>query len=71
MPSPSLVRPRSRDRDFIAHLRGLSREARLAEYRAGLMGRHQLTLWATHFPEEVPLVNGELPWIALAAADLD
>jgi hypothetical protein len=71
MPSLTIAVPRCSDRDFLLHFSGLTRERRLAEYRAGLLTRHQLSLWATHFPEEVPLVNGELPWISLALADLD
>jgi hypothetical protein len=71
MPSPTLAVPRSSDRDFLSDLSGLTRECRLANYRAGLYTRHQLSLWATNFPEEVPFVNGELPWIALGLADLD
>jgi hypothetical protein len=38
---------------------------RLAAYEAGEMGREELSVWAALWPEEVPLVNGELPWIAL------
>ena len=71
MRSPTIAIPRCRDRDFLAHISGLTRERRLADYLAGLFTRHQLSLWATHFPDEVPLVNGELPWIALALADVD
>ena len=71
MPSPTIALPRSRDRVFLTHLAGLTREGRLAEYRAGLYTRHQLSLWATKFPEEVPLLNGELEWIAIGLADLD
>jgi hypothetical protein len=26
------------------------------------------TVWATHYPDEVPLVNGEPEWIALRLA---
>jgi hypothetical protein len=66
--SVSLPRP---DRDFLIHLSGLTPELRLARYRAGLFSRHQLSVWATRYPDEVPLVNGELPWIALRLADLD
>jgi hypothetical protein len=71
MPSPTLAVPRSSDRDFLIHLAGLTPERRLAGYQAGLLTRHQLSLWATHFPDEIPLVNGELPWIALGLADID
>jgi hypothetical protein len=71
MPTSTIAVPRSSDRDFLSVLSGLTRERRLANYRAGLYTRHQLSLWATNFPEEVPLVNGELPWIALGLADID
>jgi hypothetical protein len=71
MLSPTLAVRRYSDRDFLAHLSALTRERRLADYRAGLYTRHQLSLWATNIPEEVPLVNGELPWIALGLADID
>ena len=71
MPCPTIAVPRSSDREFLLNLAALTRERRLAEYRAGLFSRHQLSLWATQYPQEVPLVNGELPWIALGLADLD
>jgi hypothetical protein len=71
MPSTTTELPCSSDRDFLSHLAGLTPERRLAEYQAGLFTRHQLSLWATHFSDEVPLVNGELPWISLGLADLD
>ena len=32
---------------------------------------HQRAVWAAHFPEEVPLLNGEHKWITLTSADLD
>lgn len=44
---------------------------RLAAYEHGGMTRHELDTWASLFPEEVPLLNGELPWIAASLADLD
>ncbi len=28
-------------------------------------------VWAGHYPEEVPLINGEVEWIALRLADRD
>jgi hypothetical protein len=68
-PTPTVSGPA--EREFLGYLAGLSPAGRLRDYRAGLFTRHQLTLWARHYPEEVPLVNGELPWIALALADLD
>jgi len=71
MPSRTLVVPRNDEREFIAHFARLTPQARLADYRAGLLTRHQLSLWATHHPDEVPLINDELPWIALRLADND
>jgi hypothetical protein len=37
----------------------------LARFRAGKMDSDMLRTWARLHPEEVPLVNGELPWIAV------
>ncbi len=45
--------------------------ARLNLYRSGQLTREECVIWAARFPEEVPLLNGELPWIALRSADLD
>lgn len=39
-------------------------EDRLLAYRQGELPRHELAGWAARYPEEIPLVNGELPWIA-------
>jgi hypothetical protein len=55
---------------FLVHLT-LTRELRLAEYRASLFSRHQVSLWATNYPDEVPLINGEIEWIALGLADIE
>jgi len=44
---------------------------RLAAYRAGRFSPHQRALWATHYPGEPPVINGELEWIAMKLADLD
>jgi hypothetical protein len=46
-------------------------EQRLKAARKGRLSRGELTLWAALYPEEVPLVNGEVEWIALGLADLD
>jgi len=71
MSSPTIAPLRRGECDLLADISRLSPERRLAEYRAGRFSHHQLTLWAQAFPEEVPLVNGELPWIALGLADLE
>jgi hypothetical protein len=39
--------------------------------REGSFDRHQRSIWAARFPEEVPLLNGEYEWIALSSADRD
>lgn len=44
---------------------------RLSAARRGKLDRHARAVWAARFPEEVPLVNGEVEWIALTSADLD
>lgn len=49
----------------------MSPRRRLDAYRAGELTRNELDTWASHFPEEVPLVNGELPWIVATLADLE
>jgi hypothetical protein len=71
MPATVISLSRSSDREFLARLSTLTPERRLADYRAGLFTRHQLSLWARGFPEEIPLINDELPWIALGLADSD
>jgi hypothetical protein len=52
---------------LIDRLERMGYERRLAAYRAGRLTRRQRTVWAARFPDEVPLVNGELEWIALHA----
>ena len=39
--------------------------------RAASFSRAERLAWAANFPEEVPLINGELAWITLRLADLD
>jgi hypothetical protein len=56
---------------FLERLAAIGPEQRLRAYRAGAFARAELTAWAARYPDEVPLVNGELPWIALRSADLD
>ncbi len=55
---------------FLARLARMSREERLRASRYGF-DRWELAVWVGHCPEEAPLVNGELAWIALRLADLD
>ncbi len=40
-------------------------------YRRGEMSLAEMNCWASFFPEEVPLVNGELPWIVATLADAE
>lgn len=48
-----------------------SEERRLAAFETGELSVHELNVWAALYPDEVPLVNGELPWIVATLADLD
>lgn len=34
------------------------------------LGRRERTIWACRYPEEVPIVDGEVQWIALRMAGL-
>jgi hypothetical protein len=52
-------------------LHGMGQERRRAAYRSGALTVHELHVWAAFWPEEVPLVNGELPWITATLADLE
>ncbi len=49
----------------------LGPERRLEMYRGGALTRQECVIWAGRYPEEIPLVNGEIEWIALSLADLD
>lgn len=44
---------------------------RLELYRGGELTRQECVIWAGRYPEEIPLINGEIEWIALSLADLD
>jgi hypothetical protein len=52
-------------------LEEIGTEQRLAIYRSGGFTPRERTIWAARYPQEVPLVNDEFEWIALAMADLD
>jgi hypothetical protein len=56
---------------FLADLARMTPKQRLAAARCGTFNRAQRALWASIYPDDVPLVNGELEWIALGLADLD
>lgn len=57
--------------EFLARLEQMSAAERLRASRQGRFNHAERALWAAHYPEEVPIVNGELEWIALTLADLD
>lgn len=59
------------EQSFFERLCEMGYARRLAMYRRGDFSRSQRSIWAARFPEEVPLLNGEFEWIALAMADLD
>ena len=54
-----------------ARLEAMGPLGRRLAYEAGQLTIHELHVWAALCPEEVPLVNGELPWIVATLADLD
>jgi hypothetical protein len=56
---------------FLARLAEMSPKQRLDAARRGGFDRTERAIWASAYPEEAPLVNGELEWIALGLADLD
>jgi hypothetical protein len=47
-----------------ASLRRLGRDGRLAAYRRGEFDLDTCCLWASRYPREVPLLNGEFEFIA-------
>ena len=61
----------SEDGSAAAALEALGPDRRLAAFEAGELSRGQLSAWAALHPDEVPLINGELPWIVATLADLD
>jgi hypothetical protein len=63
--------PTEHRRSFLETLEAMGAERRLAIYRSGGFTGPERALWAANYPEEVPLVNDELEWIALGLADLD
>jgi hypothetical protein len=72
--SPAPVIPLTgarRRRAFIERLAHMTPEQRLDAVRSGRFTRSERTAWAARYPDEVPLINGELPWIARHLADLD
>lgn len=70
--SSPLTRPGEEGRTaFLARLAEMTSKQRVAAARRGAFNRAQRALWVASYPDEAPLVNGELEWIALGLADLD
>ena len=59
------------ERSFLDRLSRMTSGQRLGMYREGGFTRHERAVWASRYPDEVPMVNDEFEWIALGAADLD
>lgn len=55
---------------FAAELAKMTPEERIRASRYSF-NRWERWVYAARYPDEVPTVNGELEWIALALADLD
>jgi hypothetical protein len=71
-PAPSVESPGTRPAqspplDFPDLLDRMTPVERLRAYRSGTFTRRERTIWAARFPEEAPLLNGELEWIARTA----
>jgi hypothetical protein len=69
LPISSEARPAGRS--LSERMERMGPKGRSRAYWDGVLSRRELFAWAALYPEEVPLVNGELPWIALGLADLD
>ena len=61
---------RERLQAFLAQLARMGSQERLRASRYEF-DSWQLHAWAAHYPEEVPLVNGEFEFIALRLVDLE
>lgn len=68
MASAILQHDSQRPADRIA---SMSAEGRRYAYEEGELTRTELFAWAALFPDEVPLIDGEFPWIAATLADLE
>jgi hypothetical protein len=42
---------------------------RVRAYRSGALSAHELAVAAAWFPDQVPILNGELEWIAVSLVD--
>ena len=68
MPSATLSVPQrhfgATTSGFGDRLDDLGPAGRLASFQAGELRAADVGAWYASYPEEVPLVNGEFPWIA-------
>ncbi len=55
---------------FVGELKRMTRAERIRASRYSF-NRWERWVWSVRYPDEVPLVNGELEWIALSLADND
>jgi hypothetical protein len=46
-------------------LAGMTYEERVRAYRSGALSVHELHVAAAWLPDQMPLLNGELEWIAI------
>ena len=60
-----------RRRAFLRRLAAMTATERRQAFESGRFSRGERALWASSYPHEVPLINGEVPWIALGLADND
>jgi hypothetical protein len=52
-------------------LAALGSKGRSVAYQESSLSPAELSAWAALYPDEIPLVNGELPWIVATLADLE
>lgn len=55
---------------FLARLARMTPETRIRASRHKFKAWER-QVWAGHYPDEVPLVNGEVEWLALRCVDLE
>jgi hypothetical protein len=46
-------------------------EGRRLAFDRGELSRADVVAWASRHPDEIPLINDEVPWIAATLADLE
>lgn len=60
-----------RRRVFLRRLAAMSAAERRETFESGRFSRGERALWASAYPKEPPIVNGEYEWIAMGLADLE